>query len=66
MGPGGEIDLSLLTVRADAAAAAGDAPAAQKLYATLLQAHQQASGPTRPTGLERRETRQTLALRWPN
>ena len=51
MGPGGEIDLSLLTARADAAAEAGDAAAAQKLYAALLQAHQQASGPEHPDTL---------------
>jgi hypothetical protein len=48
MGPGGENNLSLLTALADAAAEAGDAPAAQKLYAALLQAHQQVSGPEHP------------------
>src|SRR6266487_2054420 len=49
--PGGEIDLSLLTALADATAQAGDAPAAQKLYAALLQVHKQVSGPEHPDTL---------------
>ena len=52
MGPDCEIDLSLLTELADAAAAAGDAPAAQNLFAALLQVRQQVSGPQHPDTLD--------------
>jgi SOS regulatory protein LexA len=51
MGPGGEIDLSLLAELADAAAQARDAAGARQLYAALLQAHQQVSGPKHPDTL---------------
>ena len=51
MEPGREIDLSLLTALADATAEAGDATAAQKLYAALLQVRQQVSGPEHPDTL---------------
>src|SRR5512132_4381994 len=51
MEPGSEIDLSLLTALAEASAKAGDASAAQKLYAALLQVLQQVCGPEHPNTL---------------
>ena len=70
---GGELYLWLLRARAEAAAKAGDAPAAQKYYGNLLEASRQESGPDHPdtliaqynkahwTGMA--GTRQTPALR---